>query len=50
LDEELPGSSPDELARRLADAYAADSRLEPREPDAELLDAARELLPRHSVS
>jgi lipoate-protein ligase A len=50
LDDELTGSSADEVARRLADAYAADARLEPREPDAPLIAAARELLPRHSVS
>jgi octanoyl-[GcvH]:protein N-octanoyltransferase len=50
LDEQLPGVTPDEVSRRLHDAYAVDRRLEPREVDAELLDAARELAPRHRVA
>jgi len=50
LDEELPGVTLQDVALRLTDAYAVDSRLEPREPDAILHAAARELLPRHRVS
>ncbi|HKH17876.1 MAG TPA: hypothetical protein VKA57_10150 [Solirubrobacteraceae bacterium] len=49
LDEELPGVSAELVARRLYDAYAADRRLEPRDVDGELLEAARELAPRHRV-
>lgn len=50
LDEELPGVTADEVSARLQDAYAADFRLEPRDVDAELLDATRALVPRHRVS
>jgi octanoyl-[GcvH]:protein N-octanoyltransferase len=50
LDEDLPGVTPDDVAERVRDAYAAGSRLEPLEPDAELLDAARALTARHRVS
>jgi lipoate-protein ligase A len=49
LDEELPGATAELVARRLYDAYSADRRLEPRDVDAELLEAARELAPRHRV-
>src|SRR5215207_918796 len=47
LDEELPGVTAEEVARRLGQAYDLDA--EPRELDAALLDAARELVPRHRV-
>jgi octanoyl-[GcvH]:protein N-octanoyltransferase len=47
LDEQLPGVTAEEVARRLVAAYAVDP--EPREIDAALLDAARELVPRHRV-
>lgn len=49
LDEELAGVGADDVARSLHDAYAADFELEPRDPGAELLDAARELVPRHHI-
>jgi octanoyl-[GcvH]:protein N-octanoyltransferase len=47
LDEQLPGVTAEEVARRLVAAYAVDP--EPRATDAVLLDAARELVPRHRV-
>jgi lipoate-protein ligase A len=47
LDEELPGVTPDDVARAVRAAYAADLRLEPAGVDDELLDAARSLAPRH---
>jgi lipoate-protein ligase A len=49
LDEELPGVAAGDVARVLRDAYAPDTGLEPRDPDAELLAAARALVARHRV-
>ena len=49
LDEQLPGVTPEAVARALEQAFAAGRRAEPRELDAELLEAARELAPRHRV-
>ncbi len=49
LDEELPGVTPDAVAGRVAEAYGAGRRLEPRDVDRELLEAARALAPRHRV-
>ncbi len=43
LDELVPGVTAEQVARALRDAYAVDRRLEPRAPDAALLDAARAL-------
>ena len=42
-----PASPSPQVARGLQDAYAADRTLEPRALDAGLIDAARELAPRH---
>ncbi len=39
--------TPDDVARAVRAAYAADLRLEPAGVDDELLDAARSLAPRH---
>jgi octanoyl-[GcvH]:protein N-octanoyltransferase len=47
LDEELPGVTVEKVVERLVQAYDVDP--EPRELDAALLDAARELVPRHRV-
>lgn len=47
LDEERPGAGPDDVARRIRDAYAADWRLEPRGVDAPLVAAGRALADRH---
>ena len=49
LDEELPGVTVEQVERVLYDAYAAGARLDPREPDHKLLDAASALAPRHRV-
>ena len=50
LDDELPDVTPQDVARGLEDAYAADSRLELREPDPGVLASARELAVRHRVA
>jgi octanoyl-[GcvH]:protein N-octanoyltransferase len=50
LDEVLPGVTVDTAADRVRDAYAAVWRLEPHEPDAGLLAAARALVPRHAAT
>ena len=50
LDDELPDVTPHDVARRLEDAYAADSQLEPRELDPGVLASARELAVRHRVA
>jgi octanoyl-[GcvH]:protein N-octanoyltransferase len=49
LDEELPGVTAADVARRVRAVYAADLRLEAGDVDAAVLDAARELAPRHRV-
>jgi hypothetical protein len=46
LDEHVPGIGAGDVARALRDAYAPAA---PLEPDAELLAAARALVPRHAV-
>lgn len=50
IDEQVAGVTPDDVARRLRDAYAAGARLEPCEPDAGLLAAAQGLTARHRVA
>jgi lipoate-protein ligase A len=49
LDEHVAGMAVEAVARALQEAYAAGLALEPREVDAELLAAARALVPRHRV-
>ena len=49
LDELLPGATVEAVAASVRDAYAADHRIEAREPGAALLAAARALAPRHRV-
>ena len=46
LDEHVAGVTVEQVERALLDAYGTDR---PLEPDAELLAAARALLPRHGV-
>jgi octanoyl-[GcvH]:protein N-octanoyltransferase len=48
LDEELDGVGVEDVSARLLDGYGAE-RLEPRDVDADLLAAARALVPRHRV-
>ena len=50
LDEELPGVTPDDVARRVRAVYAAALHLEQGDVDAAMLDAARKLAPRHRVA
>jgi octanoyl-[GcvH]:protein N-octanoyltransferase len=49
LDEELPGTTVEDVAAGLRAAYAAEGQLVPRDADAALLEAARALAPRHRV-
>jgi lipoate-protein ligase A len=50
LDEVLPGVTAEDVAERIRGAYAEAARLEPRGLDAELVEAARALAPRHAAA
>jgi lipoate-protein ligase A len=47
LDEVVPGSAAEDVARRVQESYAADRRLRPRGLDPELIAAAHALADRH---